>query len=150
MYSDSYDQSSSSRVPITPSASNCASLRNTYLLILIRDLHLESHRPAASDPLPPHRHHPLFCAFNSSNCSLILRNSKPCCLCVSSSSRICSFLSSLNSSSSCSCHGYKTKTWNESAEVPITKFVRLKPRVNHISNGGFVRGDTDCELLLKL
>lgn len=82
--------------------------------------------------LSSHRHHPPLSFLSSSNCSLILRNSSPCCLCVSSSNLACSFLSSLNSSSNCSCHGYSTNTWNDSADVPMTKFVSEKPRVNHM------------------
>ena len=88
---------------------------------------------------PPERptqlHHPLLpsLSFRSpSNSSLILPNSLACWRCVSSNNLLCSVRSSLNSSSSCSCQGYSTKTWKESAEVPMTKLVREKPRVNHI------------------
>jgi hypothetical protein len=52
-------------------------------------------------PFPPL---PLF-SFNISNSFLIPRNSSLCLLCVSSSNLACSFLSSVNSSSSFSCQG---------------------------------------------
>jgi hypothetical protein len=84
---------------------------------------------------PTQLHHPLLPSLSFlslSNSSLILPSSLACWRCVSSSNLLCSVRSSLNSSSSCSCHGYSTKTWKESAEVPMTKLVREKPRVNHI------------------
>lgn len=81
----------------------------------------------------PHRNQPLpFSRFKASNCCLIFLSSSPCCLCVSSRSLADSLLNSLNSWSSCSCQGYRTKTWKLKAEVPMAKFVSEKPRVNHM------------------
>ena len=73
--------------------------------------------------------HPYRFFFNSSICSVIPLNSL---IRASSPSRRrarCSCFSFLNSSSSCSCQGYRTPTWNASAELAMMKLVREKPRV---------------------
>lgn len=79
---------------------------------------------------------PLFlcCSLMSSSCSRIPLSSCLCLSLVSSNSRACSFLSSVNSSSSFSCQGYRTNIWKHSAEEPMTKLVREKPRVMSIAH----------------
>lgn len=49
------------------------------------------------------------------------------------STRWCSFFKALNSSSSWWCHGYRTKTWNASAEEATPKLMSEIPRVIHMA-----------------
>jgi hypothetical protein len=75
----------------------------------------------------------LFLSLINSSCSRIPCSSCRCLSLVSSSNRACSFFNSVNSSSSFSCHGYRTNIWKHNAEEPMTKFVREKPRVKSIA-----------------